>query len=83
MEELMSQFKKSDPLEDWLYKLFKIGLFLTGLAGIYQIVDKELQINEFVGSFVNLRLAKFSCLVLSSVFALYLQNKKPHRRQQT
>ncbi len=69
----MSQFKKSDPLEDWLYKLFKIGLFLTGLVAIYHLIDKELQLNEFLGSFVDLRLAKFSFLGLASVFALYLQ----------
>ena len=77
----MSQLKNSDPLEDWLFKLFKVGLFLTSLVAVYHLADKELQLNDLFGSLINLRAAKISCLIVGAALALYVQ-LRPQRSGQ-
>jgi hypothetical protein len=72
----MSELRKTDPLDDWLFRIFKAGMFLLAVVGIYHLVDKELHINEFLEGTINLQLAKFCVLALGFGFALYLLSRK-------
>jgi hypothetical protein len=74
----MSQSKKTDPLDDWLFRFFKAGMFLTGIVAIYRLLDRELHINEFTESLVDLRLVKFGGLASAFLFALYLLIRRSH-----
>jgi hypothetical protein len=71
----MSKPKKTD-LDLWLFRFFKAGTFLSGIATIYHFMDRELRINEFAAGFIDLRIPKFGGLAVAFLFALYLLTGK-------
>ncbi len=72
----MSQPNKTDPLDIWLFRFFKAGIFLSGIVALYHLMDRELHIDEFAENLIDLRLVKFGGLALAFLFALYLLSRR-------